>query len=156
MSIVVDSRISLKAGSRGTPTVSSGRQAAVQSASGQVLRTPPGSQSGACMHGGNSGTWESHLSPCDIPGMGDRATKSPGVVWGLRPDHEPLRDTTNGTEASKVVGSERQAKRPETGMVAVLAEHSTWEGGEVRPKRPTRGKATPGITIGWTDRREIP
>jgi hypothetical protein len=82
-------------------------------------------------------------------------TKGPGVTGQLSPGHEPAGDTTNATEAGKVSGSERQAKRPEMGMVAVLAEHSTGERGEVRPKRPTGGKATPGITSGWTDRREI-
>jgi RNA-directed DNA polymerase len=35
--------------------------------------------------------------------------------------------------------------------VAVLAEHSTEEGGEVKPKRPTGGKATPGIPFDWED-----
>jgi hypothetical protein len=29
--------------------------------------------------------------------------------------------------------------------VAIIAEHSTGGGGEVRPKRPAGGKATPGI-----------
>jgi hypothetical protein len=59
-------------------------------------------------------------------------------------------------EAGKVSGRERQAKGLEKGRVAVVAEHSTGEGGEARPKRPTGGKATPGITRSWTDRREIP
>jgi len=93
------------------------------------------------------GTWENHLSPCDIPGEGDRATKGPGVAWGLPPGCEPIWDTTNATEARKVSGSERRAKRPETGREVVLAEHSTCEGGEPRPKGPTGGKATPGITF---------
>ena len=78
-------------------------------------------------------------------------TKGPGVVWGLRPDHEPVKDTTNTTEAGKVSGSERL----ERGTVAVLAEHSTEEGGEPRPTGPTGGKATPGITFWWMERREI-
>ena len=43
-----------------------------------------------------------------------------------------------------VSGNERQAKDPERGRVAVLADHSTVEGGEVRPKRPTGGKAPSG------------
>jgi len=96
------------------------------------------------------------VSPCHIPGMGDRVTKGPGVVWGLRPDHEPVRESTNTTEAGKVSGSERRAKPPEKDTAAVLAEHSTEEGGEPRPTGPTGGKATPGITLCWTDRREIP
>src|SRR5712691_10042762 len=92
----VDSRIALKAVERGKPTVCKPRKAAVLSALWRVSRTPPGSESGACIHRGNSGTWESQLSPCLIPGLGDRATKSPGVVGGfppwpraLRGDHEP-------------------------------------------------------------------
>ena len=46
--------------------------------------------------------------------------------------------------ARKVSGSERQAKRPEKDRVAVVATHSTDERGEVRPKRPTGGKASSG------------
>jgi hypothetical protein len=57
--------------------------------------------------------------------MGDRATKSPGVVRWLRPGHEPKRDTTNRTEAGKVLGE--RAKLLKTGKLAVLAEHSTYE-----------------------------
>ena len=44
---------------RGKPTVSSGRKAAVLDATRRVFRTPPGSESGACIHRGDSGTWES-------------------------------------------------------------------------------------------------
>src|SRR4029453_4790900 len=40
------------------------------SAIGRVLRTPPGSESRACVHRGDLGTWESHLSPCQHPGLG--------------------------------------------------------------------------------------
>ena len=101
MGIVVDKRITLKTVQRGTPTVSSGRKAAVLGARGRVRRTPPGSKSGACMHRGSSGTWESHVSPCQTPGVGDRVTKSPGVVWGLRPDHEPSGDTTNALKQAR-------------------------------------------------------
>src|SRR6266850_1909886 len=42
----------------------------------RAVRTPPGSESGACLQRGDSGTWESHLAPCHRPGMGDRVTKS--------------------------------------------------------------------------------
>jgi hypothetical protein len=95
MCLGVDRRISLKAVVRGTPTVASGRQAAVPSASRQGFGTPPGSQSGACIPRGSSGTWESHLSPCQMAGMGDRQTKSPGVARELPPGYEPETDTTN-------------------------------------------------------------
>src|SRR5712692_7318582 len=75
---VVDKRISRKGVWRGKPTVSSGRKAAVLGAVWRVGRTPPGSASGAGMYRGNSRTWESHLSPCFIPGVGDRATVGGG------------------------------------------------------------------------------
>jgi len=73
----------------------------------------------ACMQRGDLGTWENHLSPCDMPGKGDRATKGPGVAWGLPPGCEPMRDTTHTTAARKVSGSERRAKQPETGREGV-------------------------------------
>src|SRR5712671_5273465 len=105
MSIVVDKRIALKVVRRGKPTVSSGRKAAVLDALWRAVRTPPGSKSGACIHRGSSGTWESHLSPCQTPGLGDRVTKGPGVVWGLRPDHEPVRDNTNAQKWARYRGA---------------------------------------------------
>src|SRR5688500_8154143 len=92
---------------------------------------------------GNLGEPSASLLHCRIGGPGDQrpwrnrgASTRSRARWG----HHEL------TEAGKVSGSERQAKRPETGTVAVLVEHSTEEGGEVKPKRPTGGKATPGIT----------
>jgi hypothetical protein len=87
---VVDLRITLKVVARGKPTISMHRQAAVLGARGRVHKTPPGSESGACMQRGNSGTWESHLSPCSTTGRGDRSIPGPGVAWGLPPRHEPL------------------------------------------------------------------
>ena len=152
---VVDGRISLREIVRGKPTVSRHRKAAVLGAQGRVRRTPPGSKSGACLHRGSSGTWESPLSPCHITGLGDRVIKGPGVCGGFDPRTSPY-GTPRTTEAGKVLGRERQAKCPERGRGAVLAEHTTDEGGELRPKGPTGGKATPGITLRRTDRREIP
>ena len=55
---------------RGKPTVSTDRKAAVLGALWRVRRTPPGSESGACIHRGSAGTWESRLSPCPTPGLG--------------------------------------------------------------------------------------
>ena len=43
-------------------------------------------------------------------------------------------------------GRERGANRP-VWAEAVLVEHSTDEGGEVKPKRPAGGKAKPGMTF---------
>src|SRR5947208_15825459 len=104
MCIVVDTRISLTVVRRGKPTVCKRWKAAVLGALWRVRRTPPGSESGACLHRGNSGTWESHVSPCQTPGVGDRVTKGPGVVWGLRPDHEPVRDATNTPKSARYRG----------------------------------------------------
>ena len=87
--------------------------------------------------------------------MGDRVIKGPGVRGGFDPHTSPY-GTPRTTEAGKVSGREGQAKCPERGRVAVLAEPTTDEGGELRPKGPTGGKATPGITLRRTDRRESP
>src|SRR2546422_769670 len=88
---VVDKRISLQAVRGGKPTVCTRRKAAGLGAIRRVRRTPPGSENGACLQRGNAGTWESHLSPCPIPGLGDRVTTSPGVAVGAstapRADH---------------------------------------------------------------------
>src|SRR5262245_31114743 len=89
----------------GKPTVCTHWQAVVLSAFWRGCRTPPGSESGACLYRGNSGTWESHLAPCHRPGMEDRVTKGPGVVWGLRPDHEPVRDNTNEQKWARYRGT---------------------------------------------------
>jgi hypothetical protein len=51
----------------GKPTACSDRKAAVLDAKRRVSRTPPGSKNGARIYRGNSGTWESPLSPCERP-----------------------------------------------------------------------------------------
>ena len=71
--------------------------------------------SGACIHRGSSGTWESHLSPCHTPGMGDRVTKSPGVTWGFRLGHEPSGEITNARKHARYRSGERQVKPFEMG-----------------------------------------
>ena len=122
------------------PTVASGRKAAVLGAGGRVRRTPPGSKSGACLHRGSSGTWESHLSPCHIPGMGDRVTKGPGVVWEFRPDHEPVRDTTNGQQQARYRGA--SAKRSVPRGAERQSERSIVPGkvGNSGPQDPREGR----------------
>jgi hypothetical protein len=42
---------------------------------GRVFRTLPGSESGACVQRGDSGTWESHLLPCKSAGLGGPADR---------------------------------------------------------------------------------
>jgi hypothetical protein len=127
----------------GKPTVCTHWKAAVLGALWRVCRTPPGSESGACLHRGNSGTWESHRAPCESPGMGDRVTKSPGVGWALRPGHEPCGETTN-EGSTPGIGERATSEEPREGQVAVVASHTTVERGEVRPQRPPGGKAPSG------------
>src|SRR5262245_61426785 len=102
MSNVVDERISLKAIARGKPTVSTGRKAAVLGALGRVCRTPPGSKSGACRHKGSSGTWESHLSPCQDVRSGGPDDQRPWRGWGASTRPRALRGQHKRTEAGKV------------------------------------------------------
>ena len=118
MGRVVDNRISLKAGSRGKPTVCKLRKAAVRDAGWRVSRTPPGSESGACSQRGNSGTWESHLSPCHRTRSGGPGDHRPWHGRGLPLDHEPSWETTNPRQQARYREGERQAKRPARGTVA--------------------------------------
>ena len=119
--------------------------------------SPPGSESGACAHKGGSGTRESLLSPCGtrrkIRGTGlsraPASTASGPAIDELRETegHKPL-------SARKVSRPGAKANRPRRAE-AVLAEHSTDEGGEPTPKGPTGGKATPGMTFCWRELWEI-
>ena len=89
------------------------------------------------------------------PGMGDRVTTSPGVTWSFLLATSPS-GTPRTTEAGKVSGNERQVQDPEMGRMAVVAAQSTWAGGEVRPKRPTGGKAPSGrASAGGRQGRDI-
>src|SRR5918998_1163907 len=60
---MVDIRISLKDVQRGKPTASWCWKATIPDTHWRVDGTPPGSESGACIYRGNSGTWESPLPP---------------------------------------------------------------------------------------------
>ena len=61
---------------------------------------------------------------------------------------EPSAETeSERREGREVSGSEARPKRPETGRMEVLADHSTDEGGELRPKGPAGGKEKPGIAL---------
>ncbi len=72
-------------------------------------------------------------------------------------------EETQMTEVGKVSGSEGQPEATRDGLLAVLAEHSTdgcqhfgiREGGEVKPKRPTVGKAKPGTTFCVVELRQV-
>src|SRR5205085_3720423 len=83
-------------------------------------------------------------------------TTGPGVILGASTRTRARKGDHTRTEAGKVSGSERQAKRPERGTVAVVAAHSTGERGEGRPKRPTGGKAPSGrASAGGRQGRDI-
>ena len=126
--------------SRRQPTVCTRRKAAVLGAGWRVRRTPPGSESGACLQRGHAGTWERHRSPCARPGRGARVTQGPGAVLGLPPGDEPARDTTN-SGSTPGIGERATREGPREGQRAVVAAQRTGEGGDVRPTRPTGGKA---------------
>ena len=119
-SIVVDERRALKAGAWGKPTGSSGRKAAVRKAEGRAVRTPPGAKSGAGMQRGSSGTWESHVSLWQTPGVGDRVTTGPGVVWGFRPGHAPWRETTHAQPQARYrdASDKRRVRRRARGSLS--------------------------------------
>jgi hypothetical protein len=107
----------------GEPTVSSGWQAAVLGALWRVRRTPPGSESGACLQRGHAGTWESHRCPCPHARSGGPGDQRPWRGLGastrpraLRGDHERGKHARDrGTSAkrstpSRTGGSRRVAE----------------------------------------------
>ena len=79
----------------------------------------------------------------DLPGWGDRVTQGPGAVWALRLDSEPGGATTHA-RSTPGIGERATSEGPREGQVAGVAAQSTAAGGEVRPTRPTGGKATSG------------
>jgi|SRR5215475_2370343 len=62
--------------------------------------------SGACISRGNSGTWESHLSPCATPGKGGPDDQKPWRARGASPRTRALWGHHELTEARKVSGRE--------------------------------------------------
>jgi len=119
--------------------------------------SPPGSESGACAHKGGSGTRESLLPPCEtcrkIRGTG--LSRAPAST-ASGPSADELRETEGHKppSARKVSSPGAKANRPRWAE-AVLAEHSTDEGGEPKPKGPAGGKAKPGMTFCWRALWEI-
>ena len=131
---------------------------------GEVFASPPGSESGACIHRGGSGTGEARQSPCredDRKKRGTGRSKALGVQRSLftvctsrKRKHE------EGKSARYREASGSEATRE--GRAGVLAEHSTEgrcgrfrcgrEDGEPRPKGPVVGKAKPGTTLCWRER----
>ena len=88
--------------------------------------------------------------PADLSEPPQGGTQSKGEITRYRKASEERID------------SRRAMGSPFDRLRTGLAEHSTddldrdegWEGGEPRPKGPTGGKAKPGITYRWRERRE--
>ncbi|MDM8550754.1 hypothetical protein QUF72_11775 [Desulfobacterales bacterium HSG2] len=133
--------------------------------------TPPGSETGACVHGGGPGTWESRLSPCgERKGVRRRSgRKAKSRRHGRSPaPATSLRKRRHKRQKTGKAGYRRRTEKIERlrdGLAAVLAEHSTdgrnfgrlsyrtdREGGEVTPKRPAAGKVNFGRLSYRTDR----
>jgi hypothetical protein len=97
-------------------------------------------------HAARGGTRERGRATClldHIPGVGDRVTTGPGVVGGFHSAMSPLGiPQTHGSRQG--IGKASDKRSPRKGQRAVVAAHSTGEGGEVWPKRPTGGKAPSG------------
>jgi hypothetical protein len=88
-------------------------------------------------------------------GRKSRGTGGPralAVTESFRWSPSPAGNTNHGS--SQGIGERATSEATQEGPEAVVAEHSTAEGGEVRPKRPTGGKARPGRACAWEDRRE--
>ena len=107
-------------------------------------------------HAATGGTRERGRATCLLdhrPGVGDRVTKGPGVVGGFHSTMSPLgTPQTHGSRQG--IGKASDKRSPRKGQRAVVAAHSTGEGGEVRPKRPTGGKAPSSRVFQWADTRE--
>jgi hypothetical protein len=110
---------------------------------GDACGTPPGSQSGACVHRGHSGTWERHDSPCRRYRRREPVENIPvpsEVTWSW--------DLAGSKEQGhrQGIGGPGTTEGRREGIVAVVAVHRTDEGGEPRPKAPTGGKERPDMT----------
>jgi hypothetical protein len=139
---------------REKPTACSGRKAAVLEAPRRVPRTPPGSESGACLQRGDAGTWESQGSPWGISGVGVPTDegKTPGVARRRPPRLRALhkQGTQSQRRDPRHRGRRGSTARPRDGLLAVFAEPSTAgrercapgrEGGEPMSQGPTGGSA---------------
>ena len=120
-------------GERATPTACSGRKAAVLEAPRRGPRTPPGSASGAGVHRGDAGTWESPGSPGVIAGGGGPPdeVKTPGVARRRPPRTRagPEQGPPSQRRDPRHRGRRGSTARPREGLVAVFAEQSPagWE-----------------------------
>ena len=103
---------------------------------------------------GNLGEPMASLSPI----AGVRATglpKGPGAHRAFPHSERARRGDTNQRDNSRVPeASDERSDRNEPW--AVVAEHSTDDHGEPRPKGPTGGKAKLDMMVHWEERRKRP
>jgi len=126
----------------GKPTVCKHWKAGVLDALWHVLRTPPGSESGAWAQRGNAGTWENHWSPCAITRKGGPDDHKPWRDLGAFAQVTSPKGRPRTHGSTQGIGGRATSKEPREGPAGVVAAHSTKDGGAPRPKGPTRGKAT--------------
>jgi hypothetical protein len=128
------------------PTPCSGRKAAARPASGGAGWAPPRSEAGACISRGDLGTRETQHFPRRSrtwgTGVKNLQARQPVAIRRCR---ERRKGLLRGT------GRRGTTEACRDGVLGVSATHSTEEGGEVRPKRPTGGKAKPGIPFWWKE-----
>ena len=122
------------------------RKAAVLAASRQAERTPPGSEKGACVHRGNSGTCESHMFPCEGEGPGSRLSgEIPGPRQGSPTPAKGAAASSRGIQTENGRARYRgdsEERRNRDEHMAVLAEHSS-DGAAGKSAAPgRRGSAT--------------
>ena len=113
----------------GKPTVWSGWKAA-------ILRTlrrcrlgyHRGLTSRACIHRGNSGTWESQLSPYSGIRFKEYRRKGKLPEFGEKlqlPKRAPIRDTNKEEQTVRYRGRIAKSEQTREGHLAVLVDHST-------------------------------
>ena len=155
--IVAGSGIGVVRGAESRRIASTGRQQTVQRY-GELGGPRRGLRTG---HAHTGVTRELGRASCLLHSIAGR----PGVPadqepWRRRGARDSLRrrarrfggGNTNRTDTGVGTGRERGANRPGWAE-AVLANHSTDEGGEVRPKRPAGGKVKPGMTFATAKHR---
>jgi hypothetical protein len=155
MSRVVDTRITAqrKLGSQSRRRGTSGRQQS-RPRYGQWSGPPRGLRAGPGLRGG---TRELGRARCLlVRGAGRAGVPAEQGPWrwqaASHSQRTAWRDTNRGSRQG--IGERATSEATREGHGAVVAEHSTVERGEGRPKRPTGGKARPGRARSGEERRE--
>ena len=150
MSIVVDHRITAQheLGSQSRRGGTSGRQQS-RSRYGKWPGPHRGLRAGQGVRGG---TRELGRARCLlVRGAGRAGVPADQEPWrwqgASRCQRTALRDTNRGSRQG--IGERASSEATREGHGAVVAKHSTGERGEVRPKRPTGGKATSSRAFQW-------